>query len=151
KPLARGNHMETSTPQPRLATDGIRPTSAVTRNRDDVVRRSTLIVPTHVERFVNRAKTVGADAIMLDLEDGVAPAAKELARGKLKESVALLRPHVKTVLIRINNDSPTHRIEDMLAAIDARPDGLFIPKVETPDELAACDALLTAKEVELGV
>lgn len=141
--------MQTSRNRPLDSADSVRPSSAVNRNRDDIVRRTTLIVPTHVERFVNRARSAGADAVMLDLEDGVAPSAKELARSQLKQSVASLRASVRTILIRVNNDAPNHRIEDMLAALEARPDGLFIPKIETAEELAQCESILTTKEVEL--
>lgn len=130
---------------------GIRPTSAVTANRDQIVRRSTLIVPAHIERFVERAGTCGADAIMLDMEDGVAPKQKDAARAAMERAVEQLRPHVKTIIIRINNDSFEQMIGDFHIAFKARPDAIFVPKLESLEEVIRCDAILAAKEVEAGL
>lgn len=130
---------------------GMRDSSAARTNRDDLVRRSTLIVPTHVARFVERAKSARADAIMLDLEDGVAPSQKDTARSALARSVAFLKPEVRTVLIRVNNDTFSQLVADLLVALDARPDGIFVPKIESAEEVIRCDAIIAAKEVELGL
>lgn len=130
---------------------GLRSSSSVKNNCDHIVRRSTLIVPANVERFVTAAKKSGADAIMLDLEDGVAPGAKDKARANLREAVSFLRPEVKTVLVRVNNENPVGLISDLLVAADAKPDGIFIPKIESAAELIRCDAVMIGQEIRSGL
>ena len=133
------------------AAEGLRDTSNVLHNRDSLVRRSTLIVPAHVDRFVRGAVRSGADAVMLDLEDGVGPAFKDRAREALKPSVEIVRAAGPTILIRVNNDSFAGLVADLVVATAARPDGLFVPKIESAEELLRCDAVIATREVELGL
>ena len=67
-----------------------------------LVRRSALILPVNVQRFVERAYTRGADAIVLDLEDSVPPQAKPAARELVQPSLALAGKGGADVLVRIN-------------------------------------------------
>lgn len=87
--------------------------------------------------MLEKAAMLPADEVIVDLEDGVAADAKEQARANLAEARAL-----GTLAIRINGiETPWWR-DDVAAAVDARPDVLVIPKVSSPDDLAAVAELL---------
>jgi len=62
------------------------------------IRRSTLILPVNIPRFVEKAYSRGADAIMLDLEDAVPLKEKEIARKLIKESLSLAAPYAAALL-----------------------------------------------------
>jgi citrate lyase subunit beta/citryl-CoA lyase len=96
--------------------------------------RSMLYVPASSERFVAKAATRGADAIILDLEDGVAPEEKVPAREKLAESVATVSAQGAAVLVRINRPL-TLAVGDVAAAVTSGAAGILIPKVEGPDHI----------------
>ena len=94
-------------------------------------RRSCLTVPGDDARKLAKAATIVVDEVVLDLEDAVAAAQKDLAR----ETVArALRDHdwrAGTVAIRVNRGSA----DDLALVREARPDIVVLPKVESPDEL----------------
>jgi citrate lyase subunit beta/citryl-CoA lyase len=96
--------------------------------------RSLLYVPASSERFVAKAATRGADAIILDLEDSVSPAEKLPARGKLADSVAQVATEGATVLVRINRPL-TLAVGDVQAAVRSGADGILITKVEGPEHV----------------
>src|SRR6478672_3395519 len=69
-----------------------------------LVRRSSLILPVNVRRFVERAYARGADAIVLDLEDSVPVQEKASARKLVRDSLPLAARGGAEVLVRVNND-----------------------------------------------
>ena len=111
------------------------------------VRRSVLFVPAvRPDRFA-KAVATGADAVCLDLEDGVSFAQKDEARDK---ALALLsdRPQVRAeVVLRINEPESElgERDLDALLASGVRPDALMVPKVGGADTLQALEHRLAAK------
>jgi len=98
--------------------------------------RSLLYVPVSSERFLAKAHERGADAIILDLEDAVAPARKDAARARLGEAVAMTARGGATVFVRINSEPERIRL-DAEAACRAGAFGLFVPKAREPHALAA--------------
>ena len=120
------------------------PNDASPRRR---VRRSVLFVPAvRPDRFA-KAVATGADAVCLDLEDGVSFAQKDEARDK---ALALLadRPAVRAeVVLRINEPESElgGRDLDALLASGVRPDALMVPKVGGPDTLQALDRRIAAE------
>lgn len=100
--------------------------------------RSLLYVPADKPRFIAKAHERGADCVILDLEDAVAEANKALARDGLADAVASLRQGRAQVAVRIN---PGH-YPDVAAAVAAGPDLVVLPKVESPDDIAALDGQL---------
>jgi citrate lyase subunit beta/citryl-CoA lyase len=86
-------------------------------------------------RALEKAKTLAADALILDLEDAVAPDAKELARGQVCAAVKAGGFGPREVVIRINGFATPYGPADFAAALEAMPDAILIPKVETPDDL----------------
>jgi citrate lyase subunit beta/citryl-CoA lyase len=97
--------------------------------------RSVLYMPGSNARALEKAKTLAADGVILDLEDSVAPDAKEAARKQVGASVKAGGFGHREVFIRVNGaDTPWHS-DDLDAAIHAVPDAILIPKVSSPDTL----------------
>ncbi|MBN8961679.1 MAG: CoA ester lyase [Rhizobiales bacterium] len=98
-------------------------------------RRSLLFMPGSNARALEKAQTLAADGLILDLEDAVAPDAKSLARDQIARAVAARGFGKREVLIRINSlDSPWW-LDDLNMAATARPDGILVPKVSTVEDL----------------
>ena len=89
--------------------------------------RSLLYVPADNQKFINKASQCGADAIILDLEDAVAPKNKVAARDGLANSVSQAGKTGAYVFVRINNDAE-NGIADALAAAAAGAQGIYVPK-----------------------
>ena len=98
-------------------------------------RRSVLYMPGSNARALEKAKTLAADGVVLDLEDSVAPDAKEAARKQVADAVKAGGFGTREVFIRVNGvDTPWHA-EDLAAAAHAAPDVILVPKVQSPDTL----------------
>ncbi len=97
-------------------------------------RRSSLILPVNMPRFVEKAGLRGADAVVLDLEDSVPPAEKASARRLVRDALAPAGRGGAEVLVRLNND-PALLWEDVDAAVHPGLDGLALPKAESPDQV----------------
>jgi citrate lyase subunit beta/citryl-CoA lyase len=98
-------------------------------------RRSVLYMPGSNARALEKAKTLPADGVILDLEDSVAPDAKEAARKQVCNVVEGGGFGSREVFIRVNAvDTPWHA-EDLAAAAQAAPDAILVPKVSHPDVL----------------
>jgi citrate lyase subunit beta/citryl-CoA lyase len=110
---------------------------------------SMLFVPADAERFLAKAGQRGADALILDLEDGVAPSKKDLARAALTDATARLRPAGVPIWVRVN--AVPDRLEaDLRAAVVAGARGVLMPKVDSPADLHALDAMLDRVEAAAG-
>lgn len=103
--------------------------------------RSLLYVPAHRETFITKAAQRGADAIILDLEDGVPEAHKVEARSTLAASTELLRSEGVTVLLRINRPWSL-AWHDLEAALAAGINTVLIPKVETTSVIETLHEIL---------
>lgn len=98
-------------------------------------RRSVLYMPGSNSRALEKAKTLAVDAVILDLEDSVAPETKEAARQQVVDAVKAGGFGRREVFIRVNGvDSPWHA-EDLSAAAHAAPDAILVPKVSSADTL----------------
>jgi len=98
-------------------------------------RRSVLYMPGSNARALEKAKTLPVDGVILDLEDSVAPEAKEAARQQVANFVKAGGFGAREVFIRVNGvDSPWHA-DDLSVAARAAPDVILVPKVSSPDTL----------------
>ena len=98
-------------------------------------RRSILYMPGSNARALEKAKTLPADGVILDLEDSVAPDAKESARQQVTDVVKAGGFGPREVFIRTNGiDSPWFS-DDLTAAAHAAPDGIVVPKISSPEQL----------------
>jgi citrate lyase subunit beta/citryl-CoA lyase len=113
------------------------------------VWRSLLYVPAHVEKFVASAHTRGSDAIILDLEDAVPPAEKARARGLVASAAGRVGQGGADVLVRING--PELASEDIDAAIGPHVAALYLPKVESADEVRRLSDYMAAAEGRAGL
>lgn len=100
------------------------------------IRRSALYVPCDNARAIEKAQGLPADILILDLEDAVAPDAKRAARKSACAAVASLRGG-REIVIRVNQPAGEWGVEDLKAAVAARPDAILLPKVNLPDDIAA--------------
>src|SRR4051794_8669157 len=100
-------------------------------------RRSVLYMPGSNARALDKAKTLPADTLILDLEDAVAPDAKETAREQVGAAIRGGGYGSRELVVRINAlDSPWGE-GDLAAAAAAAPDAVLVPKVSTPEALVA--------------
>jgi len=98
-------------------------------------RRRVLYMPGSNARALEKAKTLAADGVILDLEDSVAPDAKAAARQQVADAVKAGGFGRREVFIRVNAvDTPWHA-DDLSAAAHAAPDAILIPKVSSPETL----------------
>jgi len=98
-------------------------------------RRSVLYMPGSNARALEKAKTLPADGVILDLEDSVAPDAKEAARQQVVAAVKAGGFGTREVFVRVNGvDTPWHA-DDLAAAAHAAPDAILVPKISNPEML----------------
>ena len=103
--------------------------------------RSMLYVPANVPRFVSKAPSAGADAVVLDVEDSVPRDRKAETRAALAEAVPTARSGGADVLVRINRPLRL-AVPDMEAAMAAGADGILLTKVLGPDHVALAAEIL---------
>lgn len=115
--------------------------------------RSFLFVPGDSEKKLAKADAVGADALILDLEDAVSPANKPLAR-ELIPAFLRDRPMGKRnsqLWVRINPLDTELALADLAAIVAASPDGVMLPKANGPADVLKLSHYLDALEAQSGV
>lgn len=112
--------------------------------------RSLLFVPADSERKFAKATTVGADALILDLEDSVAPGRKAFARDAVRQ---LLNDEARdwSFLVRINPFGTGLTLEDLAAVVRPGLDGILIPKVDGIEDVDLVSHYVDALEVAAGI
>ncbi len=114
--------------------------------------RSWMFVPGHRQRMIDKAMGLNVDAIMLDIEDGVAPGEKESARTLIGEALGRERPpNSPARFVRINDIGHARMDADLKAVLRKGLNGLVLPKVDTPEEVLKVEAILKKREPELGM
>ncbi len=113
------------------------------------LNRSFLFAPGNVARRVEKALTLQADAVILDLEDSVAPSDKPATRKVVAE--ALARPRECRGYVRVNAPSTPFCFRDLVETLHKGVDGVVLPKVESAADLHAIDWLIANLEREHGV
>ena len=109
--------------------------------------RSALYMPASSARMLAKGPSLGADAILADLEDAVAPEAKATARVAAVEAFGGLDYGHRLRVLRVNGaDTPWHA-DDVAAVAEARPDAVLLPKVGSADDLARFADALDAADV----
>jgi citrate lyase subunit beta/citryl-CoA lyase len=105
-------------------------------------RRSVLYMPGSNARALEKARSLPADALILDLEDAVSPDVKDTARAQVCEAVKAGGFGRREIVIRINGLSTAWGEADLAAAKDAGPDAILIPKISSAAELAGIEKRL---------
>ena len=107
-------------------------------------RRSCLYMPGSNQRALEKAATLPADVLILDLEDAVAPDAKADARANIVAKLAEKPYGQREVIVRINALATEWGSDDLAAIVPAGADGVLVPKVNTAQDILDIDANLTA-------
>jgi citrate lyase subunit beta/citryl-CoA lyase len=105
-------------------------------------RRSVLYMPGSNARALEKARTLPADSLILDLEDAVAPDAKELARRQVADAVGAKGFGKREIVVRINALSTPWGEADLASAAQSAPDAVLVPKVSSPADLKTIEDLL---------
>jgi citrate lyase subunit beta/citryl-CoA lyase len=109
-------------------------------------RRSVLYVPASNEKALAKLPGLACDAVIIDLEDAVAPGEKVAARGRLEAVFADRPASGPELVIRVNALSGEWGMDDLRAARECRPDAILIPKVDSPRDILAADEELDRLE-----
>ena len=105
-------------------------------------RRSVLYMPGSNARALEKGRTLPADCLILDLEDAVAPDAKESARGQIRDALKAGGYGRRELIVRVNGlDTPWGR-DDIAAVADFGADAILLPKVESADAVRQAVAAL---------
>lgn len=107
-------------------------------------RRSMLYMPGSNARALDKARTLPADSLILDLEDAVAPDAKEIARKQVCEAVAAGGFGMREIIIRVNALSTKWGYEDIAMASKSGANALLLPKVESADAIRHMESIMRA-------
>ena len=106
-------------------------------------RRSVLYMPGSNARALEKARTLPADALILDLEDAVAPDAKEEARTQVVAAVKEGGYGKRELIIRVNGMDTPWGMDDIKAAVAAKPDAILVPKVNSAEDVMRADKALS--------
>src|SRR5271156_2522179 len=113
--------------------------------------RSLLFVPGDSERKFVKATGVGADALILDLEDSVAPPQKSVARGRVAELVADRSPRAWSFFVRINALATGLALDDLAAVTRPGLDAILVPKANGAEDVVRFGHYLDALETKAGM
>jgi citrate lyase subunit beta/citryl-CoA lyase len=113
--------------------------------------RSLLFVPASRQRTIDSAARSAADAVILDLEDGVAPAEKSAARERARIAIDALRGADKSAMVRVNSVDTGLARDDLMSVVREGLDAVVAPKVQQPQDLRDLDVLLREAEMANGV
>jgi citrate lyase subunit beta/citryl-CoA lyase len=115
--------------------------------------RSLLFVPADGGNKLDKAISSGADAVIIDLEDSVAPDRKPAARASAAAflKAALARPARPRLLVRVNALATGLTDADLDAVVPACPDAIMLPKAEGGPTVVQVDAKLAAREAAAGI
>jgi len=105
-------------------------------------RRSVLYIPASNDKALAKIATLACDAVIIDLEDAVAPADKLAAREKLAGILASRPSRRCEMIVRINTLASQWGVDDLLAVAKSEADGILLPKIATPREVLEAGDLL---------
>jgi citrate lyase subunit beta/citryl-CoA lyase len=112
--------------------------------------RSLMFVPVTVEKFVNTGADRGADGIILDLEDSIAPSQKERARTLIADAIPRVARNGADVLVRVNRPWRL-LVRDLEAAVIPGVAALMLTKVDSPEHVQAVAEIVDELETERGM
>lgn len=113
--------------------------------------RSFLFVPGNRERFLAKLDTLRPDAVLLDLEDSIPAGEKAAARAAVGAILRSDRYPDRPLFVRVNAPRSGLAAADLAAVVSGRVEGVFLPKVEDPDELREANRLLAPVEARAGL
>lgn len=115
------------------------------------LRRSLLYVPGNMPSMLQNIPLFNCDAIQIDLEDAVPYSEKDAARILVRRFLEGYKNRNKEILVRINGLDTKWALDDLKTVLPALPDGIRLPKADSPEIVERLDTLLTEYEEELGL
>jgi citrate lyase subunit beta/citryl-CoA lyase len=115
------------------------------------LRRSLLYVPGNMPSMLQNIPIFHSDGIIIDLEDAVPVSEKDAARVLVRKFLENHTDRQKEILVRVNPLDSKWGYEDLKEVLPALPDGIRLPKADTPEIVEQLDTLLTEFEEELGL
>ena len=115
------------------------------------MRRSMLFLPGNTPNIILNGDSLGADAIILDLEDAVAPDQKDAARILVRNAIRTLKFPGVELVIRINAVDTDFWKRDLDEMMPLRPSLIMPPKTSTADDVRTVDAYMSELEDKLGL
>ena len=115
------------------------------------MRRSMLFLPGNNPNMLINGNCLGADAVIFDLEDAVAPAEKDAARILVRNTMRYMDFRGCEIIVRINSIDTPYWQQDIDAILPYRPGLILLPKTGTAADVHTCDAYLTQAEQTLGL
>jgi citrate lyase subunit beta/citryl-CoA lyase len=113
--------------------------------------RSLLFVPADSERKLAKGLSSGADVLLLDLEDAIAPDSKPQARAMAAEFIAGRPKDAPPLYVRINDLESGLAGADLEAVVSARPDGVMLPKAKSSADIRTLSGMLDPLEEKAGL
>lgn len=114
-------------------------------------RRSVLYMPGSNPRALDKARSLAADGLIFDLEDAVAPDAKEQARQQVRDALAAGGYGRREILLRINGLATPWGQADVAAAATSGADAILVPKVESADTIRQVEQIMAANGAPEGM
>ena len=115
------------------------------------MRRSMLFLPGNNPNMLINGGCLGADAVILDLEDAVSPAEKDAARILVRNAMRYVDFRGCEVIIRINSVDTAYWQEDIRAVLPLHPTMILLPKASTAQDVLTVNAFITETEQALGL
>jgi citrate lyase subunit beta/citryl-CoA lyase len=115
------------------------------------LRRTLLYVPGNMPSMLQNIPLFQCDGVIIDLEDAVPLSEKDAARILVKRFLESYKQRNKEILVRINGLDTKWALDDLKAILPGIPDGIRLPKADTPEIVERLDTLLTEYEEELGL
>lgn len=123
----------------------------------NILLRSWMFVPGNRQRMIEKSLGLTVDAVMMDIEDGVAPAEKDTARQQIASCLDQIAGRLKAEgrirtparFVRINAVGHERMRDDLALVLRQGLEGLVLPKLESPDQIRVVDQILDRREPEL--
>lgn len=115
------------------------------------MRRSMLFLPGNTPNIIINGDELGADAVILDLEDAVSPSEKDAARILVRNAIRLMKFEKSEVIVRINSMDSEYWKSDLDEIVPLKPDVIMPPKMSCAADVQAIDEYITKLESSLGI
>ena len=115
------------------------------------MRRSLLFLPGNNPNMLINGNCLGADAVIFDLEDAVAPAEKDAARLLVRNTMRYMDFRGCEIIVRINAVDTPYWQADLRTILPEKPSVILLPKAGTPQDILTADAYISEVEASLGM
>lgn len=115
------------------------------------MRRSMLFMPGNTPNMIINAAYLGADSLILDLEDAVSPAEKDAARILIRNALKYLNFEEQETIVRINSIDTPFWQEDIVTILPEKPNLLLLPKANRPEDILLVDKYMAEIEEKSGL